>query len=55
MRVLKRAVFLDRDGVLNEAVIRNGQPYPPADVLQLRLMPEVESCLAELRGHRAAN
>jgi D-glycero-D-manno-heptose 1,7-bisphosphate phosphatase len=48
MRVLKRAVFLDRDGVLNEAVIRNGRPYPPADVLQLRLMPEVESCLADL-------
>jgi D-glycero-D-manno-heptose 1,7-bisphosphate phosphatase len=27
---VKRAVFLDRDGVLNEPVVRNGRPYPPA-------------------------
>jgi D-glycero-D-manno-heptose 1,7-bisphosphate phosphatase len=26
----RRAVFLDRDGVLNEAVVRDGKPYPPA-------------------------
>jgi D-glycero-D-manno-heptose 1,7-bisphosphate phosphatase len=26
----KRAVFLDRDGVINRAVIREGKPYPPA-------------------------
>jgi len=25
----RRAVFLDRDGVLNDAVVRNGKPYPP--------------------------
>jgi D-glycero-D-manno-heptose 1,7-bisphosphate phosphatase len=25
-----RAVFLDRDGVLNEPVVRDGKPYPPA-------------------------
>ena len=25
-----RAVFLDRDGVLNRAIVRNGKPYPPA-------------------------
>jgi D-glycero-D-manno-heptose 1,7-bisphosphate phosphatase len=24
-----RAVFLDRDGVLNEPVVRDGKPYPP--------------------------
>ncbi|MBV8751048.1 MAG: HAD family hydrolase, partial [Candidatus Eremiobacteraeota bacterium] len=27
---LKRAVFLDRDGVVNDAVVRNGLPYPPS-------------------------
>jgi D-glycero-D-manno-heptose 1,7-bisphosphate phosphatase len=27
---LKRAVFLDRDGVVNEAVVRDGTPYPPS-------------------------
>ena len=24
------AVFLDRDGVLNEPVVRDGRPHPPA-------------------------
>jgi D-glycero-D-manno-heptose 1,7-bisphosphate phosphatase len=28
-RPAKCAVFLDRDGVLNEAIIRDGKPYPP--------------------------
>ena len=26
---MNRAVFLDRDGVINKAVIKNGKPYPP--------------------------
>jgi len=29
------AVFLDRDGVINEAIVRNGKPYPPAKVEDL--------------------
>ena len=33
---MTRAVFLDRDGVLNHAVLRDGKPHPPADAL-LRL------------------
>ena len=28
-RDMTRAVFLDRDGVLNEALVRDGKPYPP--------------------------
>ncbi len=27
---MRRAVFLDRDGVLNEPVVRDGRPHPPA-------------------------
>jgi D-glycero-D-manno-heptose 1,7-bisphosphate phosphatase len=34
--VTGRAVFLDRDGVLNEAILRDGRPYPPAGVAQLK-------------------
>lgn len=34
---VKRAVFLDRDGVLNEAILRDGKPYAPASVQELRL------------------
>ena len=34
---LRRAVFFDRDGVLNEAVVREGVPHPPASVADLRV------------------
>ena len=29
------AVFLDRDGVLNRAVVRDGVPHPPDDLAAL--------------------
>ena len=41
----RAAVFLDRDGVLNEVELRAGIPHPPAGVRQLRLLPGVvEAC-----------
>lgn len=45
----RRAVFLDRDGVLNRALVRDGRPYPPADEGELELLPGVEEACAELR------
>jgi histidinol-phosphate phosphatase family protein len=44
----RRAVFLDRDGVLNEAVVRGGQPYPPATVAELKLFPDAAAALDRL-------
>ena len=44
-----RAVFLDRDGVLNRADVRDGRPYPPADVSELDLLPGVEEACVALR------
>tara|TARA_R110002012_G_scaffold146286_2_gene304568 strand:+ start:1534 stop:2082 length:549 start_codon:yes stop_codon:yes gene_type:complete len=38
---MNRAVFLDRDGVLNEAVVRNGRPYPPPTFESFSLLPGV--------------
>src|SRR5208283_1101195 len=46
---LKRAVFLDRDGVLNEAIVREGQPYPPADAASLRILDGTAEALARLK------
>jgi D-glycero-D-manno-heptose 1,7-bisphosphate phosphatase len=43
------AVFLDRDGVLNEAVICDGRPYPPASVEEVRLVPDAAASLARLK------
>jgi D-glycero-D-manno-heptose 1,7-bisphosphate phosphatase len=41
-------VFLDRDGTLNEQVIRDGKPYPPQTVEEFRLFPNVQAACARL-------
>jgi D-glycero-D-manno-heptose 1,7-bisphosphate phosphatase len=48
--VKPRAVFLDRDGVLNRAVVRAGKPYPPASVDQLEILPGAAGALARLKA-----
>ncbi|HVJ42932.1 MAG TPA: HAD-IIIA family hydrolase [Dongiaceae bacterium] len=41
----RAAVFLDRDGVLNRAVIKDGRPFPPASAEQMEILPGViEAC-----------
>jgi len=47
---MRRAVFVDRDGVLNTAVVRNGRPHPPASAADLKLLPGVRERVAELKG-----
>jgi D-glycero-D-manno-heptose 1,7-bisphosphate phosphatase len=37
-RASRPCVFFDRDGVLIEAVVRNGKPYPPADFASMRIV-----------------
>jgi len=37
----RKAVFLDRDGVLNRAVVRDGVPHPPHDVGEMEILPGV--------------
>jgi D-glycero-D-manno-heptose 1,7-bisphosphate phosphatase len=46
---VKRAVFLDRDGVINAAVVRDGKPYPPASVEAVEILPGVADALAALK------
>jgi len=47
----KRAVFFDRDGVLNEAVVRDGKPYPPAQLNDVKLVEgAIEGCLVLKRA-----
>jgi HAD superfamily hydrolase (TIGR01662 family) len=43
------AVFLDRDGVLNEAIIRNGKPDSPRDATELALAKGARAALDELK------
>ncbi len=44
-----RAVFLDRDGVINHAVVRDGKPYPPSSLAELKITAGTESALKELK------
>jgi D-glycero-D-manno-heptose 1,7-bisphosphate phosphatase len=44
----RRAVFLDRDGVLNRAVVRGGRPYPPATAAELEILPGVPEAVRRL-------
>ena len=46
---MKRAVFLDRDGVLNRSVVRAGRPYAPTSLEEFELLPGVLEALTDLR------
>ena len=42
------AVFLDRDGIINRAVVREGQPYPPAGLKDVEIIPGAVSSIKRL-------
>jgi D-glycero-D-manno-heptose 1,7-bisphosphate phosphatase len=46
---MAKAIFLDRDGVLNEAPIRDGQPLSPMTVAEVVIPPDVPHALTRLR------
>jgi D-glycero-D-manno-heptose 1,7-bisphosphate phosphatase len=43
-------VFLDRDGVVNRAPVRDGKPYPPATVEEVEIPEGTAEALAELKA-----
>ena len=45
---MRRAVFLDRDGVINRAIVREGKPYPPTSLEELEILPGVREALQKL-------
>jgi D-glycero-D-manno-heptose 1,7-bisphosphate phosphatase len=47
--VVQRAVFLDRDGVINRVVVRNGMPYPPSHIEEFELYEDVPGGCARLK------
>lgn len=46
----KRAVFLDRDGVLNESEVISGKPYAPRAISKFRLFDDVLDAVKSLKG-----
>src|ERR1035438_4924106 len=47
---LRRAGFLDRDGVINRALEREAKPYPPRNLAEFEILPEVPGALARLKA-----
>ena len=46
---LKKAVFLDRDGVLNTVLLKDGKPYPPESLESLSILPGVLEAIGILK------
>jgi len=46
----RRAVFLDRDGGLNRAVVQEGKPYPPANIDEMEILPGVPDAIKQLKA-----
>ncbi len=47
---LRPAVFLDRDGVLNRALVRDGKPHTPASLDEFELVPGIAVTLLDLKA-----
>jgi D-glycero-D-manno-heptose 1,7-bisphosphate phosphatase len=47
---MHRAVFLDRDGVINRALERESKPFAPASLNEFEILPEVPTACAKLKA-----
>jgi len=45
-----KAVFLDRDGVINRPVVIDGRPYPPQTVADFEILPGVDRACSDLKS-----
>ena len=48
-KVSKRAVFLDRDGVINRPVVRDGLPFAASNLSEFEIFPEVPTACQQLK------
>ena len=48
-KTMNKAVFLDRDGVINRAIVRDGRPYPPGSLEEFEILPGVKQAVDLLR------
>jgi len=47
---MRRAVFLDRDGVINRSIVRNGKAFPPDSLAEFEILPGVPEAIAALKA-----
>lgn len=48
--VVSRAVFLDRDGIINYPLVRDGRPYPPQSIEEFQFINGIEEVVRELQA-----
>ena len=46
---MKKAVFLDRDGVINKAFVKKGLPTSPNSLDELEILPGVKESVLRLK------
>jgi D-glycero-D-manno-heptose 1,7-bisphosphate phosphatase len=46
----RQAVFLDRDGILNKSIIKQGKPYPPENLEEVVIHDEVKQGIRLLKN-----
>ena len=46
--MVKPAIFLDRDGVINKPIVLNGKPFAPRKFDDFILLPGVELAISEM-------
>ena len=46
---MRKAIFLDRDGVINKTFIKNGLPYSPSTFDLLEILPGVKESILRLK------
>lgn len=46
---MRRAVFLDRDGVINKVIMKDGRPFSPRSVKEFEFNEDVNEVLTEFR------
>lgn len=44
-----KAIFLDRDGVINKAVVIDNKPYPPSSIREMEILPGVKKGIELLK------
>jgi D-glycero-D-manno-heptose 1,7-bisphosphate phosphatase len=50
-QIVNKAIFLDRDGVMIKAVIKNGKPYPVKTVSEVEIIKGLQEVLLQIKQH----
>ena len=49
-KIKNRAIFFDRDGVLNEVKLINNKPHPPQNLNEMKLIYQSKNLITKLKG-----